>query len=108
MFRLIEAATVLLFACAGGFVLGSTLSPDAISMALGIFFGILAASLPVMLVVAHMTRQKRHEPPTPPRSREPDWLDEPETWELIEQRANQLAARKVRAVMSKQKYIEVK
>lgn len=103
MFRLIEAVTVLLFACAGGFVLGSTLSPDAIAMLLGLLFGILAMSLPVALVVAHMTKQQRHEP-SPPLHR----LDEPETWGLIEQRANQLAARKVRAVMSRQKYIEVK
>jgi len=60
MIRMMGTTTALLITCAGGFIMGSTLSPDAVAMALGILFGVLAMSLPVALIVAHHQRQ----PPT--------------------------------------------
>jgi len=80
-------------------------------MALGVLLGVLAMSMPVALVVAHMTRH--HHTPPPQRVHEPDWLDEPELWELLEERRQQRLAtdrttRQVQTMRQREpKYIEV-
>jgi hypothetical protein len=86
MIRLVETLAVLTLVGVFGFVLGSTLSADAIAMALGIFLGILAALPPALL----LTSQPRQASPPPRRFREPDWLDEPELWELAQDRPTRI------------------
>lgn len=71
--RFIAGLIVLIFVGVSGWFVGSQLSPDAIGMAVGILFGIMA-SIPVMIMVLASRNQAdqfygqhQPEPPAPPQ-----------------------------------------
>ncbi len=107
MYRLIERLIIFGGLCLFAWILTAALSPGAIEMALGLLFGILAGLPVVLLVLA----SDRRQPSPPPRTREPDWLTEPERWELLEERrVNQVTERNMQTSKKQRerKYIEVK
>lgn len=57
---------VLVFVAAAGWRIGSALSPDALSMAVGILFGVLAGIPTALLVMAGTRRREAEERPRLP------------------------------------------
>ena len=63
------AIALLVFVGAGAWYIGSRLSSDAIGMALGVMFGVVAALPAALLVLASQRRARMDEEPTTSRER---------------------------------------
>jgi hypothetical protein len=57
---------ILVFVAAAGWRIGAALSPDALSMAVGILFGVLAGVPTALLIIAATRRRAAEERPRPP------------------------------------------
>ena len=66
---------VLVFVATAGWRIGEALSPDALSMAVGILFGVLAGVPTALLVIAGSRRREAEERPRRPERAYPPRLD---------------------------------